>query len=149
MGRSRDVDGGGRVVVLFEENAEAEIMFDVNGETGTPGSKNKVSKEILTQKPYSSEGGRIKYYFKDKVREGKCGYYNPKTRKTLYLKYDGDKIPYLGIWINDGGFKGMYNAAIEPATIPYDSPQNARARNMSFAIKPKESFEFTIVFDIV
>lgn len=41
--------------------------------------------------------------------------------QLLYkLLFPVHKVPYLGIWFNEGGFKNEYNCALEPSTGYYD-----------------------------
>ena len=70
-------------------------------------------------------GLAYKFYYTDPIPRGEVSYHYPSTGRTLRLDYDGDKIPWLGVWINNGSFKGMYNVALEIATAPYDSPAEA------------------------
>ena len=51
--------------------------------------------------------------------------------------------------MNDGGFKNMHSATIEPCNIPYDSPENAKKRGIEFSILPKEKMNFKIVMKII
>jgi hypothetical protein len=48
-----------------------------------------------------------------------------RGRLRYELSWDASKIPYLGVWINEGGFKDEYNAALEPSNGFYDSPEKA------------------------
>lgn len=41
------------------------------------------------------------------------------------LSFDETKLPYLGVWLNEGGFKGEYNCALEPSDGFYDSAEIA------------------------
>ncbi|MFN4217375.1 MAG: hypothetical protein ACK4HQ_08265, partial [Brevinematales bacterium] len=49
---------------------------------------------------------------------------------SLEISWESDKVPYVGIWYNHGGFKGEYNVAIEPATGYYDRLDTALKRGM-------------------
>ncbi|WDC83206.1 hypothetical protein PL321_10375 [Caloramator sp. mosi_1] len=54
------------------------------------------------------------------------------------LLFPKDRIPYLGVWINEGGFKGEYNCALEPSNAFYDSVEIAKGYGK---IKPLEAGE--------
>ena len=53
-------------------------------------------------------------------------------------------IPYVGLWINNGSFKGYYNIALECASAPYDAPHKAMARGYCSVIPAGESLTFTL-----
>ena len=42
-------------------------------------------------------------------------------RRVLALSWDGETVPYLGIWIDEGTFTRITTVALEPATGYYDS----------------------------
>ena len=53
-------------------------------------------------------------------------------------------IPYVGLWINNGSFKGYYNIALECASAPYDAPHKAMERGYCSVIPAGESLTFTL-----
>lgn len=93
---------------------------------------------------YSADGDSYKFYYLYRIKEGFCGYRYPSQRQTLMLRYDAEKVPYLGLWLNNGSFKGMYNIALEPCTAPFDSPGEAQKCHMQSVIKAHGSFEFSL-----
>ena len=49
---------------------------------------------------------------------------------SLGLSWNPSEIPYLGLWVNNGGWSGCgsepyFNLGIEPATLPIDNLTNA------------------------
>ena len=130
------------------DGAEVDLMFDTMGVFGKAGDKLLLNEGLRSQAKFRPGESNYKYYVKEKIKEGKCAFFNPKLGKHILIKYDADKLPYLGIWVNDGGFKDMYNFAFEPATLPYDNTPNAAERGLEFSIAPHESYEFKIKIDI-
>ncbi len=53
-------------------------------------------------------------------------------------------IPYVGLWINNGSFKGYYNFALECASAPYDAPHKALERGYCSVIPAGETLTFTV-----
>lgn len=51
------------------------------------------------------------------------------------LSYNDKAMPYLGIWMNNGKFKGMYDVVIEPCSATYDSPVKAKDHRCAFSIE--------------
>lgn len=66
-----------------------------------------------------------KFYVNGKVKTGQAALTLNNNRLLYQLIFPENKVPYLGVWINQGGFKGEYNCALEPASGFYDSPEIA------------------------
>lgn len=67
------------------------------------------------------DNGAYKFYFQNTKTVGDIGILYEKQRLNYLIRYDEKILPYLGVWITKGGFKGEYNCAIEPCTGYYDS----------------------------
>ena len=52
--------------------------------------------------------------------------HDPNTRETLGLVWPVQQLPYLGMWVNEGGWNNLYHAAPEPCTAPFDAWDVAR-----------------------
>lgn len=62
--------------------------------------------------------------------------------------YPAEKIPYLGVWKTQGGYRGDYNLALEPCTGVYDHLSVAYAiRKVSF-VEPKGVFTWWFQIEI-
>ena len=87
-----------------------------------PETTNKNGKSIKLNKVRPPNVNDMeKFYVKRKVTEGYCGAYYPSKDIRYEVHYKKTKLPYLGIWINEGGYKGGYNCALEPTNGYYDS----------------------------
>lgn len=60
------------------------------------------------------------------------------------LKYDANKLPYLGVWITAGGYRGDYNCALEPATGFYDDVPRTIKNGTIRVLEPGGEFAFTL-----
>lgn len=67
-------------------------------------------------------------------------------RGRLCFEYDPRQLPYLGIWINTGGWGGQKNLAFEPASAPMDSPSSAEAFGVSALLKGGDSWRWWFRF---
>lgn len=85
-----------------------------------------------------------KYYVKDSVKEGICGYDFPSQDVTCTISYDHEKLPYLGFYVTAGGLWGDYNCALEPCDGYYDSVESAAKNGRCGVLAPGESKEFEI-----
>jgi hypothetical protein len=62
-----------------------------------------------------------KFYVYDRVNKGKASISLCHNKLLYNIKFPKEKVPYLGIWINEWGFKSEFNCALEPSTGFYDS----------------------------
>lgn len=129
---------GSYVFTNYPDTAEKRIMF------GNPPDIDTMN--VLGEfKPYNENipaGGSYKYYYTEPKAPILCGIHYGNSDETVTVSFTGDTVRCLGIWINNGGFKGMYNIALEPCTAPYDSPVNAIASGNASFIPPESSVEF-------
>ncbi len=83
-----------------------------------------------------------KYYILNDLDLGKASLYDTKTGDLITLRYPIDKVPYLGVWINEGGFLGQYNVALEPCTGAFDRVDFAKQWNRISTIEAKNKYEW-------
>lgn len=86
----------------------------------------------------------VKFWFEGKILRGNCGFQYPHLGRQVQIEYDSQKLPYLGLWIAAGGFKGEYNCALEPSNGYYDSVTQALSNHKCPVLAPGESLDFTI-----
>lgn len=98
----------------------------------------------------SPEHSRLyeKYYVYGKVKEGWCALYDSKNGDVIGLSFPVNKVPYLGFWINEGGYGGQYNAALEPCIGALDRIDTAKQWNQVGIIEAKSEVDWflNIVF---
>ena len=93
--------------------------------------------------------GMTKYYVEGVCPEGEVGYDYPETGTKLRLHYDRKKLPYLGLWITNGGYRGEKNAALEPSSGFYDGLNNCQRVNGEVPLlRPKEGYCFEISINV-
>ena len=89
------------------------------------------------------DGRTYKYYFDEEASQGWCRYKYPDGT-GLELKFDNSAVPYLGIWVNDGAFKGYHNIAFEPCTGTFDDPGRAKQHGQNSVLKEGGEYAWTI-----
>lgn len=95
------------------------------------------------------QAGIAKYYVEGRCPEGEVGYDYPETGTKLRLHYDRKKLPYLGLWITNGGYRGEKNAALEPSSGFYDGLNICRRVTGSIPVlRPGEKFCFDISLNV-
>lgn len=90
----------------------------------------------------------VKYYADQKLEEGFCGCRYPSQGMEYLLEYDAKKLPYLGIWITAGGFRGDYNCAIEPSNGYYDDIFIADKNKSLYRLEKEKPLIFRINISI-
>jgi len=71
----------------------------------------------------------------------------------LTFRYDPASMPWLGLWINNGGWSGSgsapyRNLAVEPSTAGTDSLAEAVATGEALTLAPGESHQWSIVVEL-
>ncbi|MBU3188136.1 DUF5107 domain-containing protein [Clostridium bowmanii] len=109
-----------------------------------------ITKNISDQDYYLNKAGKKssnnteKYYVNGEVTEGKCSIFYPDHNILYSINFDKDKMPYLGFWVTEGGFRGDYNCAFEPTNGFYDGIETAKKNNKLFYLTPDKPLDFTI-----
>ena len=99
--------------------------------------------------PYAiGHGHSCKYYVNNPLNIGCAGLYYPQDKLALLYRFDPVKLPYLGVWINTGGFKNEVNIAIEPSNGFYDSLERAVSNNTAVAILPDKDVRWSLKIDL-
>jgi galactose mutarotase-like enzyme len=85
-------------------------------------------------------GHARKFYFAKPLALGEVSLDDPPSGDgsgfRVSIRFPADKVPYLGIWVNEGGWAGQNNIGIEPATAGMDSPGEARRFGMEWVLMP-------------
>lgn len=86
----------------------------------------------------------MKYYLNGPVSRGRCGFRYPREGMACLLEYDPQILPYLGVWITAGGFRGEYNCALEPCNGFYDDILTARKQHALYRLVPGRPLSFSL-----
>jgi hypothetical protein len=80
--------------------------------------------------------------FTPQLSEGFCAVYYPKTDESISYHFDVKQVPYVGIWVCQGGWpssgRGQFTAALEPCTGRHDSLAQAIEQNECSLLAPRE-----------
>ena len=71
--------------------------------------------------------------------------HDPASTLTIGMAWPREKVPYLGMWLNEGGYAGQFNIAPEPATGAMDRIDFAKMWGMGSTLAPGESREWHLV----
>jgi galactose mutarotase-like enzyme len=82
------------------------------------------------------------------IREGWCGLRDPDSGQAVGLTFDPRRLPYLGVWINQGGWpltgRAGYNVALEPTCGYPDLLEVAVGRGAAARVGPGERQEWGV-----
>lgn len=138
-------------VRLGSELHEVINVTDSNylGAKGTihkyPMTTDSMGNTYMLNRIFNKSAGKIeKYYATTPKTDGYCSLYYPNDDVTFSITYDVGKLPYIGFWVTEGGYKGCYNCALEPSSGYYDSMETALLNNIYNSISPGESFIFDL-----
>lgn len=107
-----------------------ETFSDRLGDFGTvhlwPITKGIDGNDIRLDEVRSQDVNKCEKFFAyQKLTEGWCAIYHKDTNEVFGLSYPVEKVPYLGLWISEGGLDGHYHLALEPATGCFDRVDTA------------------------
>ena len=137
---------GGQVELPFAPGAKGEICFDEDAEYGERGTQFTVTPEMLVSRAFTPEGNAYKFYYLDPTPEGWIRY--RVGDRVFIMEYDREKIPYVGVWMNNGKFKGFPCATPEPCTVAFDKVSEGAKRGMQSTIPPHGCFDFSLKLSV-
>ncbi len=136
-------DGMDRIINAHPGNRLNEVGREYGFPLPTPDSDFDLS--VI---PERNQSGAQKYWFADRVPEGRCGLFNPRSGLTTTIRFSKQSLPYLGIWINEGGWNGYYNVGIEPSTCILDDPLSAAEHGKDSRLPPRGTLQWDLSIEV-
>jgi len=96
----------------------------------------------LDRVPPKNPTGWQKYWFAARATEGWCILHDGRRGLSIGMSWPEDRVPWLGMWLNEGGYAGQYNIAPEPATGAMDRVDFSRMWGMGSVLGPGETREW-------
>ncbi|SDO22259.1 hypothetical protein SAMN04487897_11027 [Paenibacillus sp. yr247] len=93
-------------------------------------------------------GDARKFYFRGRVPDGWSGLYGEESGNFLFLSVPSDKVPYIGVWMDEGMFNDRVTCALEPSIGYYDSLETAIGNGTAQVIPANRSFEWYLEISI-
>lgn len=123
------------------KNNPAEIMFSLHDVLGKKGTVLQLEQDhpLLKSEAFSEDGSSYKFYLQKPV-EG------PITYGDVMITACG--APFVGLWMNNGSFKKMYNAAIELCTGGFDTPGEAMKRGQDVMLPARGERTWKIEIEV-
>jgi galactose mutarotase-like enzyme len=105
---------------------------------------NSYSWKDVSQLSPNVTGDARKFYYEGKVTTGWSGLYEEESSNYFIMSVSTDKVPYIGIWIDEGMINDRVTCALEPSIGYYDSLEKAISNGTAQVIPAKGSFEWEI-----
>lgn len=137
----------GTRLTLPEGVNRAVCVFSYSGDLGKYGDAiswpivslpNGRERDLRLMRPKSVRD-TAKYYVDGSMPAGWCRLDYPNG-VSLQLSFPIEKVPYLAILPNEGGWQDLYNIFLEPATATFDRPDIARKRNEISTVATKSIY---------
>jgi galactose mutarotase-like enzyme len=87
-----------------------------------------------------------KLYTSRLAGDGQAGLIDPVRGVWTGFRWSTAELPRLGVWLNQGGFRGDFNLALEPCSGYPDRLDLALARGEAAVLEPGGEAEWTIRF---
>lgn len=83
-----------------------------------------------------------KYYFKNRLKEGWIKISYPSDNASINFEFPPGKVPYLGMLVDEGFWKGKFYVIPEPCTAAFDSINNSKLFEKSSVIRGNCSYSW-------
>jgi galactose mutarotase-like enzyme len=92
-------------------------------------------------------------YFTPRLSEGWCALYSPSAGHSIAFHFDPAAVPFIGMWINQGGWPvnsaaKHYTVALEPCSGAPDSLERAVEFNQANVLGGKETRGWELEIDL-
>jgi hypothetical protein len=151
------VESGCRVVLpsevttLFVNWSSAERLGKFGANCLWPIARDKNGTKVDLSRFGSSVGAADKL-FTSRLSVGECGVMYPQTDESLSIRFDPKVVPYLGLWICQGGWpsrnNGHFTLALEPCTGRPDSLQEAMKAGECDLLQPGQRVNWELRFEV-
>ncbi|MDP6777438.1 MAG: hypothetical protein QGI83_11820 [Candidatus Latescibacteria bacterium] len=91
----------------------------------------------------SSRNKEAEKLFTTPLEQGRCALVYPNGEFIGFL-FPAKKLPYLGLWVNEGGWNNLHHVALEPSTSQVDRLDVAEGLKACGVVPAKGKFEWDI-----
>ena len=104
---------------------------------------------ILNKFRGKSKDNAEKYFFRNKVKEGRIKLKYPSDNAILNLSFPPEKLPYIGILIDEGYFrKDLVFIIPEPCTAGFDRIDASKLYGAGSVLKANSTFDWYLAFSV-
>ena len=147
-------------IVLSPDVNALEVSWSKDERLGQPGSrcawpmgKEKSGRIVDLSKVLGQTTGTADKLFTSPLSQGFCGMFLPEVNESIAFRFDPEMIPYVGIWICQGGWPPsrsvkQFTVALEPCTGRPDSLERAIQRQECSKLKGHASKRWWLQVDV-
>jgi galactose mutarotase-like enzyme len=147
-------------IVLPPEGSALEVSWSKDERLGHPGSrcawpltKESSGRIVDLSKVLLTTGGTADKLFTSPLSQGLCGMFVPEVNESIAFRFDPEMIPYVGIWISEGGWPPsrsvkQFTVALEPCTGRPDSLEQAIQREECSTVEGRSSKRWWLQIDL-
>ena len=90
------------------------------------------------------EAGFAEKLFTEELKEGWVAALEPETREAIGFSFSPEELPYAGIWLNQGGWRGYCQLGLEATSAMGDNLEQAvkKYQKRYSRLNPGQSFSF-------
>jgi len=138
-------------IVLPPEITSLKLGMAVTDRLGNSGDEipwplanDKSGREVDLSKIGQPNEGTGENLYSEILKESWCAAFDESRREVIGFSFDAKILPYLLIWINQGGYLGYYHIALEPSTGRPDNLDVAVNQWKNYAaLEPRSSISWT------
>lgn len=123
-------------------------LGDYLAELDWPETRDRSGAAVRLDRIGGPELGYADKLYTTEVSEGWCGLHDPASGRALALTFDPAKLPYIGVWVNQGGFPSAgtphYNVALEPTSAYPDDLAVGYRQGTVATIGPRQTDEWAV-----
>lgn len=150
----------GAEIVLPKEVKQVEVVWSSEERLGKAGDRctwpetiERSGRNVRLDLVTSPSAGTAEKLFTPPLSEGFCGMFLPKEDESVSFRFDPRLVPYVGIWICQGGWPTSrtakhFTVALEPCNGRLDSLEEAVRRNECAVVGGYESIQWWIEIEL-
>lgn len=150
----------GGEIILPEEVKEVEVGWSAEKRLGKPGDRRSwpeatdgCGRTVRLNRILSPSAGTAEKLFTDRLGEGFCGMFLPREQEGIMFRFDPRFVPYVGIWICQGGWPisraaKHLTAALEPCMGRPDSLEEAVTRKECAVLNAHASMQWWMEIEV-
>jgi galactose mutarotase-like enzyme len=92
--------------------------------------------------------------YSERQEDGRCGLWRASHQQAVWLTWDTNELPFLGLWLCYGGWPNLagiaqqYAVALEPTLAPCGSLVEAQRKDLAKVLAPGGCFEWSIQYQL-
>jgi hypothetical protein len=150
----------GAEIILPKEVKEIEVGWSAGERLGKPGDRctwpeatERSGRKVKLNRMVSPSAGTAEKLFTPRLSQGFCGMFLPREEEGIAFRFDPRLVPYVGIWMCQGGWPTSraakhFTAALEPCFGRSDSLEEAIRRNQCAVLRGYESMRWWMEIEV-